>query len=201
MAFIDKIQHKEAFVGVYDLWARKNPSYEEHYKKEILDLLTDYGKGTNETSDARAKILGAGYEILIMAYFIGLYSDKKLPISEDVNTRELGQPIQFWGNLDSKKNRKAYPRLREYIFISLVARTPEIDWYKLDKGIWTINEVVSLLMTTMEEYINFGLSVILDKLQEDNNYFYNHESLLNMFFELTRKKIIIDFSDIPEALD
>ena len=203
MAFIDKIQNKEAFVGVYDLWARKNPSYEVHYEKEIIKPLTDFGKGTNDTSEARAKILGAGYEILIMAFFIGLYSNKKRPISEDENIKDLGQAIQFWGNLDSKKNRKAYPRLREYIFISLVARTPEIDWYKLDKGEWTINEVVALLMSTMEEYINYGLFFISEKIQEDNNFFYNQEAFLKIFFELTREKKETDNSnlEVPESLD
>lgn len=203
MAFIDKIQNKEAFVGVYDLWARKNPSYEVHYEKEIIKPLTDFGKGTNDTSEARAKILGAGYEILIMAFFIGLYSNKKRPISEDESIKDLGQAIQFWGNLDSKKNRKAYPRLREYIFISLVARTPEIDWYKLDKGEWTINEVVALLMSTMEEYINYGLFFISEKIQEDNNFFYNQEAFLKIFFELTREKKETDNSnlEIPESLD
>lgn len=203
MAFIDKIQNKEAFVGVYDLWARKNPSYEVHYEKEIIKPLTDFGKGTNETSEARAKILGAGYEILIMAFFIGLYSNKKRSISEDESTKDLGQSIQFWGNLDSKKNRKAYPHLREYIFISLVARTPEIDWYKLDKGEWTINEVVALLMNTMEEYINYGLFFISEKIQEDNNYFYNQEAFLKIFFELTRGKKEMNNSnfEVPESLD
>lgn len=203
MAFIDKIQNKEAFVGVYDLWARKNPSYEVHYEKEIIKPLTDFGKGTNDTSEARAKILGAGYEILIMAFFIGLYSNKKRPISEDESIKDLGQAIQFWGNLDSKKNRKAYPRLREYIFISLVARTPEIDWYKLDKGEWTINEVVALLMSTMEEYINYGLFFISEKIQEDNNFFYNQEAFLKIFFELTREKKETDNSnlEVPESLD
>lgn len=203
MAFIDKIQNKEAFVGVYDLWARKNPSYEVHYEKEIIKPLTDFGKGTNDTSEARAKILGAGYEILIMAFFIGLYSNKKRPISEDESIKDLGQAIQFWGNLDSKKNRKAYPRLREYIFISLVARTPEIDWYKLDKGEWTINEVVALLMSTMEEYINYGLFFISEKIQEDNNFFYNQEAFLKIFFELTREKKETNNSnlEVPESLD
>ena len=50
MAFIDKIQNKEAFVGVYDLWARKNPSYEVHYEKEIIKLVSGCAHGNEHAS-------------------------------------------------------------------------------------------------------------------------------------------------------
>ena len=49
-----------------------------------------------------------------MAFFIGLYSKKKIPFDQYADIKDLGQPIQFWGNLDSKKGRRAYPRLKEY---------------------------------------------------------------------------------------
>ncbi len=61
-----------------------------------------------------------------MAYFIGLYSKRQKPLGEYADIKDCGQPIQYWGNLDSKKGRKAYPKLREYMFMSLVARTPDI---------------------------------------------------------------------------
>ena len=202
MVFIDQLQEKDAFVSLYELWGRKTPSYEKHYETEVIKLLTDFGKGTNETSDAKGKILGAGYEVLIMAFFIGLYSDIKRPIDEYTDIKDLGQPLQYWGNVDSKKGRKAYPRLREYIFIALVANTPDIDWLELDKGKWTPNETVSLLMDTMEQYINYGLSVILDKLEADETYFVNQDAFLNLFQELTAKKVVDNSSDdVPESLD
>ena len=128
MAAIDKKFKSDAFTRIYDVWARKNPGYEKHYEAEVIKPLTDFGLGTNEASEAKGKVLGAGYEALIMAFFIGLYSDKKVPFDQYADIKELGQPIQYWGNLDSKKGRKAYSRLREYIFVAIVARTPEIDW-------------------------------------------------------------------------
>ena len=202
MVFIDQLQEKDAFVSLYELWGRKTPSYEKHYETEVIKLLTDFGKGTNETSDAKGKILGAGYEVLIMAFFIGLYSDIKRPIDEYTDIKDLGQPLQYWGNVDSKKGRKAYPRLREYIFIALVANTPDIDWLELDKGKWTPSETVSLLMDTMEQYINYGLSVILDKLEADDTYFVNQDAFLNLFQELTSKQVVDNTSDdVPESLD
>ncbi len=178
----------ERFVSLFEMWGRKNPSYEKHYEDEVIKPLTDFGKGTNEASESKAKVLGAGYEVLIMAFFIGLYSNKKMPLNEDLDIKDLGQPLQFWGNLDSKKGRKAYPRLREYMFIALVAKTPEINWYELDKGRWTPNETVNALMMTMEEYINYGLSVIKDKMDDDETYFMNQDSFLNIFQELVFSK-------------
>ena len=62
----------ERFVSLFELWGRKNPSYEKHFEDEVIKRLCDFGKGTNETSDSKAKVLGAGYEVLIMAFFIGL---------------------------------------------------------------------------------------------------------------------------------
>ena len=191
------------FTRIFDVWARKSPSYEKHYEQEVIKVLSDFGKGTNEASDAKGKVLGAGYEPLIMAFFIGLYSNKKISFDQYADLKDLSQPIQFWGNIDSKTGRKAYTRLKEYIFIALVARTPEIDWIALDKGEWTVNETVALLMTTMEEYINYGLSVIADKLKEDESYFYNKNSFIDIFKKLTHSKVgseTMGTEDMPDSL-
>ena len=204
MAYNDKFKQKDVFVDIYDVWGRRTPSFEVHYQKEVISVLSDYGHGTNKTSDDKGKILGAGYEVLIMAFFIGLYSNKMLPFEEYADIKDTGQPIQFWGNLDSKTKRKAYPKLREYMFVALVARTPDIDWIELDKGKRTVNECVALLMDTMEQYINYGLSVIREKLQEDESYFYSKSSFLDIFKELTNPKektVRIVNDDIPESLD
>ena len=203
MALNDKKSNKDAFTRIFDVWARRTPSYEKHYEQEVIKVISDFGKGTNEASDAKGKILGAGYEPLIMAFFIGLYSNKRIPFDPYADLKDLRQPIQFWGNIDSKKGRRAYPRLKEYIFIALVARTPEIDWIELDKGNRTVNETVALLMTTMEEYINYGLTIIAEKMKEDESYFYSKSSFIDIFRELTSPEevnpIVLDES--PEPLE
>ena len=192
-------------VSAFESWGRKNPSYEKHFEESIIKPLTDFGKGTNEASDAKGKVLGAGYEALIMAFFIGLYSNKRLPLSKDSGIKDLGQPIQYWGNIESRKGRKAYPRLREYMFIALLSKTPEIDWLELEKGNRTLNETVNLLMSTMEEYINYGLSVMEEKIQEDDTYFYNNSAFLDIFRQLTAPEETDVHSDDndnePEPLD
>lgn len=41
----------------------------------------------------------------------------------------------------------------------------------------------------MEEYANYGFSVMEDKLKEDKGYFFSHRSFLDMFLQLTSKKV------------
>lgn len=189
---IDYIDKDERII---DAWGRRNPKFEKHYEQSVIRILADYGIGASEHTDAKGKILGAGYEPYILAYFIGLYANKRTPLpndSEDVKV--LGQPLDKWGNLDSKKFRKAYPKLREYIFISLVAKT-SIDWIALDKGVLKVSDVVTQLVKTMEEYANYGFSVMADKLKNDKGYFFSKRSFLDIFMELTERDIIVDESD------
>lgn len=184
-----------------DVWGRRNPRFEKKYEQSVMRIISNYSHGASEFTNANGKVLGSGYEVYIMAFFIGLYSGKKLPLSENSDDlKVLGQPIQFWGNLDSKKNRKAYSALRSYIFIALVAKT-DIDWIALDKGDIKVNTVVTQLINTMEEYANYGLSVMEDKLKEDKGYFFSHRSFLDMFLQLTTKKVAEEQNgDEPESL-
>lgn len=182
---------------LFDIWARKNPKFERKYEQSVIRVIADYGVGASEMTDSKGKILGAGYEPYIMAFFIGLYSNKKLPLSDD--TKTLGQPIQFWGNLDSKKFRKAYPNLRSYIFTALVART-EIDWIEVDKGNTKVSSAVSQLIETMEEYANYGFSVMEEKLNAEKNYFFSNRSFLDLFMQLTSHRDTVDVEDGPESL-
>ena len=189
---IDYIDKDEKII---DVWGRRNPKFEKHYEQSVIRALSDYGIGASEHTDAKGKIFGAGYEPYIIAFFIGLYSKKRIPLVNDSEeVKVLGQPIDKWGNLDSKKFRKAYPKLREYIFISLVAKT-EIDWISLDKGNIKVADVVSQLIKTMEEYANYGFSVMADKLESDKGYFFSKRAFLDIFMELTDKYKINDIED------
>lgn len=194
----DQVKKDEKLI---DVWGRRNPRFEKKYEKSVLRIITDYGIGASENTGTKGKALGAAYEAYIMAFFIGLYSNKRLPISEDSdNLKVLGQPIQFWGNLDSKKFRKAYSGLRSYIFIALVAKT-DIDWIALDKGDIKVNTVVSSLIETMEEYANYGFSLMEEKLKEDPGYFYSHRAFLDIFLQLTDKsKGNFESGEEPEEL-
>ena len=187
---------------IIDIWGRRNPRFEKKYEQSVIRVLSDYGIGASGNTDAKGKILGAGYEPYIMAFFIGLYANKRIPLSEDLNDlKGLGQPLMYWGNLDSKKNRKAYSGLRSYIFIALVAKT-DIDWIALDKGDIKVNTVVTSLVETMEEYANYGFAVMEEKLKEDAGFFFSHRAFLDMFLQLTDKHTSIDNDEVEiESLD
>ena len=167
--------------NLYDIWAKRNPKFETHFEETLLRLFTDYGVGSSDAMSSKGKILGAGYELYIYAFFVGLYANKKQALNGD--TKVLGQPIQFWGNLDSKKFRKAYPRLREYIFTALIAKT-DLDLIALEKGDITDNQAVDMLKDTMEQYANYGFHAIEEKIKDNPNYFYKNTGFLDMILDL-----------------
>ncbi len=203
----DKLNNIEELVEknekIIDIWGRRNPRFEKKYEQSVIRVLSDYGIGASENTGAKGKVLGAGYEPYIMAFFIGLYTKKKLPLCEDSNDlKVLGQPIDKWGNVDSKKFRKAYSGLRSYIFIALVAKT-DIDWIALDKGDIKVSSVVTALIETMEEYANYGFSFMEEKLKQDPGYFFSHRAFLDIFLQLTDKsaKEPEEIEEGPESID
>ena len=188
--------------AIYDLWAKRNPEFEKRYQDSIISVFSDYGKGVSQFQDVRGKIYGAGYEIYIIAFFIGLYNNKRKPLIADSSKKKvLGQPIQYWGNIEERAGRRAYPKIREYIFAALVART-DIDWLALDKGDIKASAVVGKLIETMEEYANFGFDFMQEKLEQDPNYFFKDSSFLNVFTSfLADNNNDDDDSDEPDDLD
>lgn len=168
---------------LYELWAKRNPQFETHFEEALLRPFTEYGGGSVESMASKGKIFGAGYELYIYAFFVGLYANKRKELTGD--TKVLGQPIQFWGNLDSKKFRKAYPRLREYIFTALVAKTGGLDLLALEKGEITERKVVDYLIDTMEQYSNYGFHSMKEKLNDNPNYFYKNTGFLDMILSLS----------------
>ena len=182
-----------------DIWGRRNPKFEKKYEDSVIKVLSEFGKKANDTTTAKGKIFGNGYEPYIIAFFIGLYAGKRLPLSDD--TRDLRWPLQNWGNVEARGLRKAYPALRSYMFIALVAKT-DIDWIALDKGDIEPSSVVSNLIKTMEEYVNYGFSVMEEKLKADPAYFFSNRSFLDLFLQLTDKSVKdTDEDEAPESID
>ena len=168
--------------NLYDVWARRNPKWETRFE-EIIHQFTDYGVGSSELTSARGKTFGAGYELYIYAFLLGLYSNKKRELTGD--TKTFGWPIQHWGNLEERKLRKAYPRLREYMFSALLAKT-DLDLIALEKGIITNSQAVDMLKDTLEQYANYGFYTIEEKMKDNPNYFYKNTSFLNMILDLVQ---------------
>lgn len=194
---------------LFEYWADRNPYWEIKYEDNILKTFSDYGRGSSVFQEARGKIFGAGYEVLIIAFFLGLYNDKRKPLVGDSSKRKvLGQPIKYWGNLDSKPGRQAYPSIRKYMFAALIAKT-DIDFIALDKGEMPIKKAVDSLMQTMEEYINWGLDYISEKMEDNPNYFFKETAFLRQFIDLLPMEAMAEKVDLeaegeddtPESLD
>lgn len=191
---------------LYEIWGRRNPSWEIKYQESIIDVFCDYGRGSSRLQGDRGKIFGAGYEMFIIAFFIGLYCNKRKPLVNDTSKiKNFGQPIQFWGNLEGRFGRTSYGKIRNYIFAALIAKT-DIDFVALDKGEITVRKVVDELITTMEEYANFGFDFITEKMEEDPDYFFKETAFLRIFLKFINPKTVQqpveeDEEDLPEDLD
>lgn len=191
--------------SLYELWGKRNPEWEIRYQNPIINILSDYGKGTSGFTDVRGKIFGAGYEVFILAFFIGLYYNQTKPLNPDKSKRKhFGWAISNWGTQESRLGRTSYPRLREYMFASLIART-DIDLIALDKGEIKPSKVVDQLITKMEEYANFGFDFITEKLEDDPNFFFKDTAFLRIFLGfITSDEVDGEDSendDEPESLD
>ncbi|MDD3725391.1 MAG: glycoside hydrolase family 15 [Bacteroidales bacterium] len=184
--------------NLYDVWARRNPTFEKKFKETIIKQYTEYGGGSVDSMTSKGKIFSAGYEIYIYAFFIGLYSNKRKKLAEE--TDKFGQPIQFWGNLDSKRFRKAYPKLRDYIFTALIAKTDELDLIALEKGEITDRKAVDYLINTMEEYANFGFNFIEEKMKDYPNHFYKNTGFLDIILDLVKANTMKGDIDTIEDL-
>lgn len=169
------------------LWEKRNPEWETRYQK-LIETFADYGTGVSQYSSSRAKTFGAGYEVFIIAFFLGLYNNKTRALTEDKTKRKtLGQPIQYWGNSDKPKSgRTPYPKLRNYIFAALIART-DVDLLALDKGEIADRKVVDMLIDKMEQYANWGFAYMSEKLEENPNHYFNDTAFLLEFTKFMKK--------------
>ena len=66
-------------------------------------MFANYGEGVNSNQGFRGKIFGAGYEVYILAFFIGLYCDRTKPLVEDkAKIKKFGPHISEWGNKEAR---------------------------------------------------------------------------------------------------
>lgn len=192
---------------LYTLWAKRNPEWEKRFEEPIFKTFADYGKGNTSLSENRGKIFGAGYEIFIIAFFIGLYFDQTRKLTEDADERKTcGQAIQYWGNIETRGLRKTYSEIRQYIFAALIAKT-DIDFIALDKGDSQVTprKVVDALITKMEEYANFGFYYMEEKMIENPDYFFRDKAFLKIFLNFVKPVTDVSASgeddETPESLD
>lgn len=91
---------------LYELWGKRNPNWEEKYQDSVISVFADYGKGVNKFNEVKGKTFGAGYEVFILAFFIGLYHNQTKPLIEDSSKiKNFGWAISNWGTQESRLGR------------------------------------------------------------------------------------------------
>lgn len=189
--------------SLFDIWAKRDPKWEKKYAP-MIEMFANYGEGVNSNQGFRGKIFGAGYEVYILAFFIGLYCDRTKPLVEDkAKIKKFGPHISEWGNKEARLGRYPYSQLQEYMFAALIVRT-NVDFIALDKGNLSTREVVDMMMDKMDQYANFGFNYMQEKLEENPNYFFKETAFLRVFLDFLKKdekQTEIDIDDEPDSLD
>lgn len=186
---------------LFEVWAKRNPNYEKRYEDSIIKQFTDFGKGSSSYQEVRGKIFGAGYEIYIIAFFIGLYFNRRKKLNPDSSkSKGFGHAIENWGNRENRGLRKQYRDIQQYIFAALVARS-DIDFIKLDQDKMKASKAVDILIETMEEYANFGFDYIEDKMTDNPEHFFKNSAFLDVFLSFVVEKIETKENEDVESLD
>ena len=169
--------------SLFDAWSNKDPEWEKKYEELLMMPFTDYGRGTSQYTESRGKIFGAGYEMFIIGFFIGLYFDKTRKLTDDKSKRKhFGHKIMFWGSQEGKLKlgRTSYKKIQEYMFAALITKT-DIDFISLEKGEVSVDDAANSLKHKMEEYANYGFHYLEDMLEDDPNSLFKESAFLKIF--------------------
>lgn len=175
---------------LYDAWLESTTAnFEIEFESSILKRFGQWHGGSQTSMDGRGSIFNAAYELLIYAFFIGLYSGNgRRPL--DGKKRNLSMEMKRWGDISTSsfKGRRKYTQIQDYIFAALISET-DIDLIALDRGDKTIDECVGALQLTMSEYINTGLHIMQDKLSEMPDYFDSQVAFLDFMRSYAAKHL------------
>lgn len=167
--------------SLFDVWSNRNPEWDKKYEDLLIEPFTDYRRGTSQYSVSRGKIFGAGYEMFIISFFIGLYFDKTRKLPDDKSKRKFfGHTIKHWGSQEGRLGRTSYTKIQEYMFAALVAKT-DIDFISLEKGEISVNDAANALKHKMEEYANYGFHYLEEMLEDDPNSLFKDSAFLKIF--------------------
>lgn len=171
---------------LFNKWRTREVRFSEEFKP-MFDELSQKGGGSTLKQTRFGKHFGNNYEFFIYAFFLGLYNNELIPISDGTKKERFGQPIQFWGNKANVVGRKDFSLIQEYIFTAAVAKS-DIDFIALDKGEISEDEAVRSLIQVMESYANGGFTLIKEKLEDNPNYFLQPTSFLNLILTINQSK-------------
>ena len=114
---------QQTFDKLYEAWLEDyHSNFETQFEDSIVKRYCFWHGGTQEGVEGKGKTFNAAYEILIYAFFLGLYSGQgRRPLVG--KKRNLSMEMKHWGNINTKlfKERKKYDQIQKYIFAALIA--------------------------------------------------------------------------------
>lgn len=151
----------------------KRPRYQSS-KREVMDLLAKKGGNKGEFL-----LFGPYYEIYMYAFFIGYNRNERLPLS-DSSKKETFRDFGLWKPQG----------IVDYILMLLFSDKEIIkyEWDELeDLDEEKIDDVISKIITAIEEYANAGLSYLSEKISTDKNEFTDPFVFVNILNEVIDK--------------
>ncbi|MDL5029788.1 hypothetical protein QR676_21410 [Vibrio sp. TMPB1044] len=131
------------------------PGYLPRFK-DFFEQVTQFGGGAEGDKYLKAKSFSNAYELYIYAFFIGLYKDKKIDITQDDKTQG------FW----EMKNWK--PKELTDSVITCAIAVSDFNMNAIEDGDDKfVTEQIKLLKTEIESYANGGLSYIKSEIDQD----------------------------------
>lgn len=186
--------------NLFDKWKTKIPKYSEEFRAPLFDSLSKKFGGSERMKVDLGKHFSNNYELYMYAFFLGLYNDEYLPISEKAKKVDFSHEIMHWGSKGGRILRNDFTVLQEFIFAALIAKS-DIDFIKLEKGEINEESIVKELIQTMESYTNGGLTLIKEKLEENSNLFLQPTAFLTMILDskASQNKHKTEKKDIEET--
>ena len=168
--------------NLFDKWKTQIPKYDQEFSKPLFEPLSKKGGGSEKSKTDLGKHFSNNYELYMYAFFLGLYNDEFLPIPDGSKKVDFSHAIQYWGSKGNRFDRNDFTILQEFMFAAVVAKS-NVDFIALEKGELSEKDAVKELTQTMEGYTNGGLTLIKEKLEENETLFLQPTSFLNMILD------------------
>ena len=162
--------------SLFDQWRSKIPKYSVGFKELFASLANKY-TATSEKVGSLGKHFEVQYELYTYAFFLGLYNETRIAFNEGEKKMDFSNPIETWGS--KRTTRKDYKYIQDYMFMAVVAKS-DIDFISLEKGEIESKDVVKTLTSTLEEYVNGGLTIIAEKMEDGLSPFLTNDSFMEL---------------------
>ncbi|MCC4832816.1 hypothetical protein LMH66_09245 [Shewanella sp. 10N.7] len=136
-------------------FGKLKPGYLPKFK-DFFEQITQFGGGVEGEKYIKAKSFSNAYELYIYAFFIGLYKDKKVDITEDDKLNGFWE-MENWRPIT----------LTDSLITCAIAES-NFNMSALEEGDDKfISEQVKLVKKVIESYANGGLELIKNEIDQD----------------------------------